>query len=370
MTMKNHKRFLTAAAAGIALGMAVSGCSGGGAINSGGDEGDEGTVYRWRLATHQIPGTARFDETLVPFVEAVEEASGGRLIIEPFGANVLFPTTETFSAVQRGTIEMAAIYGGYWTGVDPVFAVSPGMMPGEAISTFEEHQQRVEALQPIVTEAYAQSDILSLGAFDYGNQDILMSNVKIDELADFQGLDIRGAGIPGLYYSHLGASVVSLSAPEIYSALQLGTIDAAEYVDFLVNGQMGLQEVTDYVIEPALHGGVVTDKELLVNPEAWESLPKDLQQIVIDERDKVRAASIGVYTDLNEEAKQEMWIDEGVEFVELSDNVVEEARDEAADFLNAYKDESDLARQYIEGYAEVLFDLGYVKEAERLGFTG
>jgi TRAP-type C4-dicarboxylate transport system substrate-binding protein len=369
MTIKNHKRFLTAAAAAISLGIAVTGCSGGGVLNSDGGEGDENTVYRWRLVTQQIPGTARYDETIVPFVEGVEEASGGRLIIEPFGADVLFPTTETFAAVQRGTIEMAAIFGGYWTGVDPVFGLSPGSVPGDPIMTFEEHQQRVDALQPIVDEAYAQSDILSLGAFDYGNPEILMSNVKIDEIADFQGLNIRTSGISSLYYSHLGASAIALSAPEIYSALQLGTIDAAEFNDYLVNGEMGLAEVTTYVIEPVLHQGVISDKELIVNPEAWESLPKDLQQIVTAERDEVRDASIDAYTQLNEEAKQK-WLDEGVEIVELPDDVVEEARVAAAEFLNAYKDESDLTRQYIEGYAKVLFDLGYVKEAERLGFTG
>src|SRR5699024_11693131 len=32
----------------------------------------ETEVYEWRMVTHQIPGTARYEGTILPFVEAVE----------------------------------------------------------------------------------------------------------------------------------------------------------------------------------------------------------------------------------------------------------------------------------------------------------
>src|SRR5699024_1173703 len=84
-------------------------------------------VYKWRMVTHQMPGTSRYDNTIAPFVEDIKKASGGRLIIEPYGANNLFPTDETFDSIKNGVVEMGAVYSGLWTGKDPVFGLAGGI---------------------------------------------------------------------------------------------------------------------------------------------------------------------------------------------------------------------------------------------------
>lgn len=364
--MKNKKRMLGALATGLALMTGLVGCASGGAL-SGGGEGDE-AVYRWRMVTHQMPGTSRYDKTILPFVEHVEKASNGRLIIEPFGGGNLFPATDTFDAVATGTVEMAAIYAGYWTGKDAVFGLAPGL-PGDPILEFDEHLERNAALEPILTEAYADHGITNLGAFDFAPIEILMSKVKIDSVDDFKGLNVRAAGTAAAFYGALGSSAISLSAPEINTALQLGTVDAAEYNDFLVNQEMGLEEVTDYVIEPALHVGANSDKDLIANPKAWDSLPDDLKAIVLEARDVAMKSSATVYTEANEEARQ-AWIDAGVEMVTLPEAEVEKMRVVAANWLMEYKGSSPLTTRYVEEYARVLHDLGYTEQAKLFGFTG
>ena len=57
-------------------------------------------VYKWRAVTHQLVGTSRYEGTVVPFCDMVKKASGGRLIIEPYGAGVLFPVTESLGCRQ------------------------------------------------------------------------------------------------------------------------------------------------------------------------------------------------------------------------------------------------------------------------------
>lgn len=364
--MKRKKKMLGVLASGLAIMVGLVGCSSGGAL-SGGGEGDD-AVFRWRMVTHQIPGTSRYDETILPFVEHVKEASNGRLIIEPFGGGNLFPATDTFDAVASGTVEMAAIYAGYWTGKDPVFGLAPGL-PGDPILEFDEHLERNAALEPILTEAYADHGITNLGAFDYAPIEILMSKVKIDSVDDFKGLNVRAAGTAAAFYGALGASAISLSAPEIYTALQLGTVDAAEYNDYLVNQEMGLEEVTDYVIEPALHVGGNSDKDLIANPEAWDSLPDDLKAIVVEARDIAMENSATVYGAANEAARQS-WIDSGVEIVTLPDAEIEKMRVIAAEWLMEFKDSSELATRYVEEYARVLHEMGYDEQAKLVGYSG
>ncbi|MET3576102.1 TRAP transporter substrate-binding protein DctP [Bhargavaea ullalensis] len=328
----------------------------------------ESKVYKWRMVTHQIPGTARYEGTVVPFVKAVEEITGGRLVIEPFGANVLFPNDETFDMVKNGVVELAAIYTGFWTGKDPVFALGGGTIPGDPITGFDEHFYRSDQLKPIIDKAYEEHGIKNLGAFDYAPEEILMSKVPIRSLEDFKGKNIRAAGVASLYYGKLGASAISLSAPEIYTGLQLGTVDAAEYNDYLVNGEMGLDEVTKYIIEPAMHVGPSTDKELIVNPKAWDELPDDLKAALYVARDKVRYESAIAYGVESRKAKKE-WEENGnIEFIQLPEEDVDEMRRLGVELLNDYKDKSELSREYVEGYAKVLAELGYTEEAKILGY--
>lgn len=327
----------------------------------------DGKVYKWRMVTHQIPGTSRYDGTVVPFVEAVKEASGGRLIIEPYGADNLFPTTDTFDAVKDGVVEMGAIFTGFWTGKDPVFALGAGSIPGDPIKDFAGHYYRSNKLEPIVSKAYEKHGITNLGSFDYAPVEILISSKAIRSIEDFKGKNIRAAGMASIYYGKLGASAISLSPPEIYTGLQLGTVDAAEYNDYLVNKEIGLHEVTKYVIEPALHIGATSDKELIVNPKAWDSLPDDLKAIVLNARDKVRYESAIAYGIEGQKAKQE-WVDAGVEIIQLPEEDIAEMRKKAFELLNEYKGESEASKEYIDAYAEVLNDLGYTEEAGLLGY--
>lgn len=330
-------------------------------------EGEQ-RVYEWRMVTHQIPGTARYEGTIREFVKAVEEISGGRLIIEPYGANILFPTNESFDMVKNGVVEIAAVYTGFWTGKDPVFALGGGTIPGDPISGFEEHFYRSDQLKPIIDEAYEKHGIQNLGAFDYAPEEILISRVPIRTIEDFKGKNIRAAGVASLYYSKLGASAISLSAPEIYTGLQLGTVDAAEFNDYLVNREMGLNEVTRYVIEPALHVGPSTDKELIVNPNAWEELPEDLKAALYVARDKVRYESAIAYGVENQKAKQEWMENSDIEFIQLPEEDIEKMREEAFELLNNYKTKSEASKEYVEEYAKVLADLGYLEEAKKLGY--
>lgn len=343
--------------------LVISGCS---SDTTSGDGGASGKVYKWRMVTHQIPGTARYDSVILPFVEAVEEASNGRLIIEPYGADDLFPTDESFDAVKDGVVEMGAIFSGFWTGKDPVFGLAGGI-PGDPIQDFSEHFYRSEKLEPILDKAYEEHGIVNLGSFDYAPNEILMADVPIRSLEDFKGKNIRAAGIANVFYSELGASSISLSAPEIYTGLQLGTVDAAEYNDFLVNKEMGLHEVTKYVIEPAMHVGPLSDKELIVNPKAWDELPDDLQAIVIAARDRARYESAVAYSVDNSMAEEE-WIESGVEVIDLPDEDVEKVREIGFDMLLDLREESPLSKEYVDMYAESLFDLGYEEEAALLGF--
>lgn len=216
-----------------------------------------------------------------------------------------------------GNIGMiGASYGGY------VQWAAAATFPGDPISDFSEHYYRTLKLEPIITDTFEKLGVKSLGSFDWGPPEILMSKVPIRSTEDFKGINIRATGIASMYYGALGASAVAFSAPEIHTGLQLGTVDAAEYNDYLVNKEMVFHEVTKYIIDPALHTGASIDKELIVNPESWAELPEDSQNIVISARDQARFNSAIAYGTESEKSKQE-WIDHRVEIIRLPEEDIE-----------------------------------------------
>jgi len=322
-------------------------------------------TFKWRAVTHQLVGTSRYDGTVVPFSECVDEASGGRLQIETYGAGVLFPVSNSLDAVRDGIVQMAMVWSGYWAGIDAVFALA-GSRPGDPIKGFSENFYRAERLHDVMEKAYEKFGVISLGAFDFASPEILCSVKPINSLADFKGKTIRSGGLGASFYAALGASAVTLTGAEIYQALQLGTIDGAEFNDWLVNKEMGFDEVTKYVIEPAIHTGATDDKELIVNPDAWNKLPDDLKSVVTTCRDQARYLSGIAYEVEGERAKQE-WLDAGVEIINLPEADVREAREIAAKLIVEFSKKSPLAADYVQEYGQTLKDLGYMEEAAALG---
>lgn len=346
---------------GIATLLLTTAACSQGVLNQTAVEGEE---LHWRLVTHQIPGTSRFESTIPIFVEEVAKGTNGKFIIEPYGGGTLFPVTETYDQVASGTVQAAAIFTGYWSSKDPVFNLVS--IPGDPITGPKEHFQRADALGPIFAEAFARSGINYLGGFDFGPDEILMSNKKVERLDDFKGMNIRATGVAGQYFDLLGASSVSIAGPELYTAMQLGTVDGAEYNDFLVNAEMGLNEVTDYVIEPVLHSGPTSDKDLIVNQEAWDALPESYQKVFITARDKARKVSSTDYAAANKASEKTDWIDKGVQILELPDADVRRARKIAYEWLGDYAGTNELTERYVTEYVKVLRDLGYQDEADAI----
>lgn len=363
--MKRYKKVSCIVALLLSLSFVFTGCSTG--VQQAGEQ-KQVEAIRWRMVTHQMPGTSRYTDTIIPFVEAVKEASGGRLIIEPYGAGVLFPVTETLESVKSGVVEMSASWDGLWAGKDPVFALA-GSIPTDPIRTFSEHFYRSNRLEPIIAKAYEKYGVTYLGPLDFGPLEILMSKKPIKSIDDFKGLNIRTAGIGGDFYTKLGGSVISTASNELYTALQLGTVDAAEYNDWIVNMEMGFHEITDYVIEPVLHVGATSDKSIVVNSNAWNKLPDDLKAIVKTCMNVARMKSATEFEVGGIQAKKD-FLAAGAQIIELSDADVKKARELASEVVKEYAAKNEATQEFVDEYIKILVDLGYVDFAKNLGYKG
>lgn len=326
----------------------------------------EDEVIKWRLVDHEMAGMMRYEEETVAFCQAVEAASNGRLVIEPFGAGVLFPVFESFEAVQNETVEAMVVNAMYWGGKDPAFNVSPcGGLPGCPLRGFSENFSRAEAGFDATHKLYQQFDLELLGAFDHMPGEMVLSNVPIESLSDFEGVKIRSAGVAVHFFEAIGASVITMASTDLYTAMQLGTIDAMEYSDPIALWDLALYEVSDYVIEPDLHSGPCIGKDLVVNPDAWAELSDDLKAIVLVARDRARYKSAITIGGAAYESKRMEWYDKN-ELIMLPEEDVDEARTIAMELIAAEKSKSPIAEELVLSYADTLETYGYSEYAEIL----
>jgi TRAP-type mannitol/chloroaromatic compound transport system substrate-binding protein len=70
-----------------------------------------------------------------------------------------------------------------------------------------------------------------------------------------------------------------MAGSEIFTSLQTGAIDAAEWVGPYNDVSLGLHKAAKYYYYPGFHEPG-PNIECIVNQSAWDSLPADLQQIV------------------------------------------------------------------------------------------
>lgn len=315
-----------------------------------------GDVIEWKITAPDSSGVPRY-EVLEYFVDAVKEASGGRLVLNLYPAGALYPVFDSLDSVKMGVTEATITWGDYWVGKEPMLQLLT-YRPCDPFKDLGEINYLLTRYEPLLRETYADLGVVYAGSVLAG-EEVFHSNVEIDSLEDFKGLRSRNSGLGQELLHSLGASIVTMPMPEVYSAMQLGTLDAFESGGFATNGEYGYQEVTKYTIYPPIHcpGGIVGG-HVLVNEKAWEKLPDDLKEVVLYCAEAARLNSWTQFKVLNEQARKN-FVEAGNTVYSLPEDVMAEARKAGVAVLVKYRDKSPRSKQFIDIYQETLDELGY-----------
>ena len=155
----------------------------------------------------------------------------------------------------------------------------------------------------MLREAYARFNVYPVGVSWWGVEK-LVSKRPLKGLDDFKGIKVRTPqGMFAEVITKLGASVVVVPGGEVYSALDKGVVDAADWATESMNNRMGFFEVAKHSVRLD-HSMPV--QEFAVNIRQWNALPPDLKQIVTscvrewswDQIQRIAVADAGALTEL------------------------------------------------------------------------
>ena len=229
--------------------------------------------------THFQPGSDDQPKhaAALAFKEYVEENTGGSVRVELYPASQLGDADTVLQGLQLGTIELGVVHDG------PIAEFFP---PIELISTpflFENQQVAYQVFDGEFGEYFgeqmlAQAGIRHMAFADNGIRHFTNNVRPIRTPEDMQGLTIRIQPSP-VYQrliESLGASAITVPWTELPTALQQGVVDGQE------NGVTNILAASLYQYQRhvSLNGHVYSVHLYLMNPDFYDSLTADEQQVI------------------------------------------------------------------------------------------
>ncbi|MTI50577.1 MAG: TRAP transporter substrate-binding protein [Alcanivorax sp.] len=307
-------------------------------------------IREWKLVTAWPKNYPGLGTGANRFAERVTAMSGGRLTIKVHGAGELVPAMGVFDAVRDGSAEMGHSASYYWKGkhpATPFFTAVPFGLTAQELNSWV----NFGGGQELWDELYGEFGIKPLPCGNSGTQMAGWFRKEINSLDDIKGLKIRAPGLAGEVMQRIGATPVQMPGGEVFTSMQTGALDAADWVGPYNDLTFGLHKVAKYYYYPGWQepGAML---ELMINKEKWDALPEDLQAIVKSAAEAENQHIYDEFTARNAEALKQLVDEHGVELRRLPDEVLqalEKTSQEAVEDLVAGNDQ---ARRIYESYRD------------------
>ncbi len=210
------------------------------------------------------------------FSNKVKEKSGGKMEMRFHAASSLYPGPELIPAVLDGRAEIAPVLASYLT--DVLLEMGPLELPFMT-SSMQEHKKAAFALRGFYEEMLAKKGLKLIAMSTWPSQQVF-STSGIRTVADWKGKKIRVYGADSANLTRLmGGAPVNIAFGEVYSALEKKTVDGA--MTSATNAEpMKFFEVAKFLNYWYLAGAA--QEWVVANKKAWDGLPKELQQAVMD----------------------------------------------------------------------------------------
>ena len=227
----------------------------------------------------------------------IAEATDNKFQIQPFAAGELVPGLQALDAVTSGSVECAHTPTYFYVGKDPTLGFGTGLPFG----LNSRHQQSWWAFgggSEIVNASLRKLNAYGIPAGNSGTQMGGWFRKDINSVDDLKGLKFRIGGMGGQVLARVGVVPQQIAPGDVYSALERGTIDAAEFVGPYDDEKLGLAKIArNYYYPGWWEGGAML--HMVINLERWHALPKPYKAVVALACDAANAWMLAKYDAVN-----------------------------------------------------------------------
>lgn len=210
------------------------------------------------------------------WTDTVSEMTDGRVAIELLPVGSIVDYRETQDAVGAGLLDGHITDTSYFAGRDPAFGLI-----ANPVGAWASPEQMIDFVEngggfELMNELNNPFGMQFIGVSTPGLE-AFVSRVPLDSVEDLKGVKVRSPeGLIANVFQAAGASPVNLPASEVFTSLDKGVIDAADYSVFSVNQELGMNDIAPHPVYPGFHSLPLV--EVSMNKAKWDALPEDIQQ--------------------------------------------------------------------------------------------
>ncbi|MDD7264781.1 MAG: TRAP transporter substrate-binding protein [Subdoligranulum sp.] len=292
-----------AMAAVMSLSLAACGGSTTPAASAGGS--DDKTVYKITYANTVADSNPQAINAKY-MAERMKELSGGRIEMTVFNNNKLGAFSDCFQQMQQpnGTVQMGDVSSASITQFSNLY--TPFALP----FLFKDKEQSFnyfdngETVKAIEEQFLADTNVRVLGYFYNDARALTNSKTAVSKPADMKGLKLRvmTSDVYIKTFEALGAAPVSMQFSELFSALQQGAVDGQDN-GLILSMDSKFNEVQGYYTDL---GHVQDTSVIFISESFYQSLPEDLQQVVVQAAQEAVAKERQDYADKLDSYLEEM----------------------------------------------------------------
>lgn len=236
------------------------------------------TLFRFQSTW---PSRDIFHEMALDFAKRVNDMTGGELKIDVLPAGAVVPAFNLFEAVSSGTLDGGHGILGYHYNKQSALALwnsGPAFgMDSNMLLAWHKYGGGKELLEKLYSSI--GGNLVSFLSGPFPTQPLGWFKKPVTKPEDFKGLKYRTSGLATDLFNGMGATVNSVPAGEIVSAMDRGMLDAAEYVNATSDRILGLSKVSKICMLQSFHQ-TAECFEITFNKTKYEALNPKIRAVI------------------------------------------------------------------------------------------
>ena len=220
-----------------------------------------------------------FTEGAETLSKRLAEETNGKFKLKIFYGGQLAKSRENWDGLKANSFEMATVCNFYHPKKNPGLMVLtlPFLPLGQSFDRDAKVRQAVYD-HPILKKEASKFNGIYFMTSNLPQYEFMGKGKPPLKLSDFKGMRVRAGGGVGTAMVKLGATKMSVPAPETYTLIARGAVDAVSFPFTYAHAAYKIPEVADWYTANLSPG--TSDCPYVMNLQAYNKLPKQYQNLL------------------------------------------------------------------------------------------
>lgn len=250
------------------------------------------------------------------WMKRVTELTNGKVQFQYFPSEQIGKSADMLDVVSKGVADVGYVPFPYFSGRMPLIT-GAGAISGtwENCTAGNPAVLAIANSNPVLDHDFIRNGVRPMLPFANQTFQLLTNKKAIKTLEDVKGLKIRSSGgVMDRIIASFGAVPVQIPVPELYEALQKGTVDGV-LISFVSSGSHKIDEVVKFATRGVnVSGGIFG---YVISEKTWKTLSPDVQQAMLKAAQEA-TKNLGSSMDALEVEAVEKFKKKGVQIIDLS----------------------------------------------------